>query len=224
MKASRPLRRRCTGPERKAGILAAASSLFAAKGFNGTKTREIAKQAGVSEALIFRHFASKKALYAAILTEQSPIPELLSELKKLAHQRQDVQVLTHIAQTIVRKAPAPPLMRLLLFSALENHELAKIFAEQHLQQFYDFLAGYIAQRIRDGAFRRVDPLLAARSFIGMLIYHRLLSHLFHMPVPQQPDEIVQTFVTIFVNGLHKPKKRRKRAGNQIGPHTESMRP
>ena len=40
--------------------------------------------------------------------------------------------------------------------------------------FYDYLAGYIQTRIDEGAFRPIDPLLAARAFIGMVVHHRLL--------------------------------------------------
>ena len=43
-----------SGRERQASIIAAAASLFAQKGFNGTTTREIAKTAGISEALLDR--------------------------------------------------------------------------------------------------------------------------------------------------------------------------
>ncbi|MCA9453319.1 MAG: TetR/AcrR family transcriptional regulator, partial [Nitrospira sp.] len=69
--------KRISGPVRKAKIIQSAASLFAKKGFNGTKTREIAHRAGVSEALIFKHFPSKEDLYAAILAEESPVPGLL---------------------------------------------------------------------------------------------------------------------------------------------------
>src|SRR5271169_5912979 len=52
--------------ERKAAILQAVRKVFAQKGFDGTTTRELAEAAGVSEALLFKHFPSKEALYAAI--------------------------------------------------------------------------------------------------------------------------------------------------------------
>ncbi|PWC90289.1 transcriptional regulator [Azospirillum sp. TSH100] len=51
---------------RKRAILDAALPLFARKGFAATTTREIAQAAGVSEALIFKHFPSKASLYEAI--------------------------------------------------------------------------------------------------------------------------------------------------------------
>lgn len=207
---------RFTSAARKVSIIEAATSLFAAKGFTGTKTREIAKRAGVSEALVFKHFPTKAHLYAAILAEQSPVPQLLADIQQLAAKREDGQVFTLIANTIVRKAPTPNLMRLLFFSALEEHKLSDMFFKNHVRMFYDFLAGYIEQRIRERAFRPVAPLLAARAFMGMLIYHRLLSQFFRMTVPHKPDEIVSTFVTLFLDGLRANESTRKpRAANRL---------
>ena len=193
---------RISGSERKASLIEAASVLFAAKGFNGTKTREIAERAGVSEALVFKHFPTKKHLYAAILAEQSPVPRMLSEIKKLADRREDVQVFSLIANAIiVRGTPDSDLMRLLLFSALEGHKLSDMFFQNHVRVFHEFLAKYIDRRIRDGAFRKADSLLVARAFMGMLIEHRLLTLLFQMPVSTPPEQIVSTFVNLFLDGI-----------------------
>jgi AcrR family transcriptional regulator len=54
------------GPQRREGIIKAARRVFVEKGFHGTTTRELAEAAGVSEALLFKHFPSKEALYSAI--------------------------------------------------------------------------------------------------------------------------------------------------------------
>ena len=54
---------RLDGGERRKGIVEAALPLFARKGFARTTTREIAEAAQVSEALLFKHFATKVALY-----------------------------------------------------------------------------------------------------------------------------------------------------------------
>ena len=58
---------RMTGDARRQQILQTAVDLFSKRGFKGTTTKEIAKVAGVSEAMVFRHFASKDELYGAIL-------------------------------------------------------------------------------------------------------------------------------------------------------------
>lgn len=62
-------RKRISGTERKALILDAARSVFSQSGFEATKTQDIAKAAKVSEALLYRHFPSKLALYRAVLRQ-----------------------------------------------------------------------------------------------------------------------------------------------------------
>lgn len=58
---------RLSAEERRQAIVDAVRDVFADKGFDGTTTRELAKAAGVSEALIYKHFPSKESLYAAML-------------------------------------------------------------------------------------------------------------------------------------------------------------
>lgn len=57
--------RRLSSRERRQAIVEAVKRVFAEKGFEGTTTRELAQAAKVSEGLLFKHFPSKKSLYAA---------------------------------------------------------------------------------------------------------------------------------------------------------------
>ena len=67
--------------EKKDKILAAALDLFANEGYSATSTSKIAKQAGVSEGLIFRHFENKKGLLDALTTEaQTQFEQLMAPL------------------------------------------------------------------------------------------------------------------------------------------------
>lgn len=58
---------RLASEERRKAIVEAVRGVFAENGFHGTTTRELAKTAGVSEALIYKHFPSKESLYTAML-------------------------------------------------------------------------------------------------------------------------------------------------------------
>jgi AcrR family transcriptional regulator len=62
-------RRRLTADQRRAGILLAARKAFAQRGFHGAGTSEIATAAGCSEPMIYKHFPSKQALFAATLED-----------------------------------------------------------------------------------------------------------------------------------------------------------
>jgi AcrR family transcriptional regulator len=57
---------RLSSEERRAAIIKAVRRAFAEKGFHGTTTRELADAAGVSEALLFKHFPTKEALFSAM--------------------------------------------------------------------------------------------------------------------------------------------------------------
>jgi len=58
---------RLTSDARKCQILEGVRKVFARKGLEGATTRELAKEAGVSEALLYKHFPSKEALFAAVV-------------------------------------------------------------------------------------------------------------------------------------------------------------
>lgn len=62
---------RLPAAERREILLAAAARLFAERGYDGTGTEEIARAAGVSKPVLYRHFDSKKALYLALLRRHS---------------------------------------------------------------------------------------------------------------------------------------------------------
>jgi TetR/AcrR family transcriptional regulator len=60
---------RLPAQERKAAVLDCAANLFATGSYRGTTTAEIARRAGVTEPVLYRHFPSKRALYLAVLAE-----------------------------------------------------------------------------------------------------------------------------------------------------------
>src|SRR5579885_2281505 len=70
---------RLSARERRAAIVNAAVKLFSEKGFRGTTTRELAASVGVSERVLYQHFATKKHLYAAIIDAKSNEIEQIAE-------------------------------------------------------------------------------------------------------------------------------------------------
>ncbi len=195
---------RASGLDRQAGLISAAASLFATNGFKGTTTKEIAKAAGVSEALLFKYFPTKRALYAAILAERAQYSGLREAAEEAANKQDDTRLFTLLASYRIRKGADPTLLRLLLFSALEGHELSDMFFRQQYSVFYDLLSSHIARRIEDGTFRPVDPLLAARAFFGIIVHHRLLHDIFGLPMHRTHEDTVEEYVSLFLNGLAKP--------------------
>ena len=68
---SAPTRRRLTAEERRSAILDAALTAFSQKGYHATSIDDIAREAGVSKALIYEHFASKQELHADLIARNA---------------------------------------------------------------------------------------------------------------------------------------------------------
>ena len=172
---------RMAGEERRLQILAVAVSLFSQKGFRGTTTKEIAQAAGVSEAMVFRHFATKQELYSAILDHKAcssgrfdPAEMAADPIKR----KDDRAVFESLALGALNHHDHDPdFQRLLLHSALEKHELAQMFFDTIVKHVYECLGSYIRERQRDGAFIEIDPAIVVRCFIGMVMHHSLNNNL-----------------------------------------------
>ena len=68
---SAPTRRRLTAEERRSAILDAALTAFSQKGYHATSLDDIAREAGVSKALIYEHFASKQELHGDLIARNA---------------------------------------------------------------------------------------------------------------------------------------------------------
>lgn len=172
---------RMAGDERRLQILRIAMRLFSQRGFRGTTTKEIAVAAGVSEAMVFRHFATKKQLYSAILDQKACVHDALDPRQIVAEaiqQKDDRAVFEGIALDALRQHDCDPeFQRLLLYSALEEHDLTHMFWEKFVRQIYRSLGNYIRERQREGAIIDIEPAVVVRAFIGMVMHHSLNNNL-----------------------------------------------
>src|ERR1700716_2220473 len=169
------------GEERRLQIVREAMRLFSQRGFRGTTTKEIAAAAGVSEAMVFRHFATKEELYSAILDHKACLHDETDPLLKVAQaieRKDDRAVFEGIAlEALNQHEDDPEFQRLLLHSALEQHELAQMFWDKFVRRVYRSLGNYIRERQREGAIIDVEPALVVRAFIGMVMHHSLNNNL-----------------------------------------------
>jgi len=199
---------RMSAEERKLQILRVAVSLFSRHGFVGTTTKEIAQAAGVSEAMVFRHFATKQELYNAILDHKACSGDSMNPEQMVAEalkQKDDRAVFEQLALGALNHHESDPeFQRLLLHSALEGHELAEMFFEKFILRVYALLGGYIIERQRDGAMMKIDPAIVVRSFIGMIIHHSLNNNLWDPKrrlLKISNEDAAKSFTTILLNGI-----------------------
>jgi AcrR family transcriptional regulator len=186
-------------------VIEAAIRVFAQKGFQGTKTKEIAEAAGINEALIFRDFKNKEKLYCAILEYASSRIDThrwIEELSMYATGKRDDALFSALAAKIFESfGKEPTLFRLMLYCALEQHELSRKFRERQIEPLERFLADYVRTRQADGAFRDVDAHTLGRTFLNICHHHVMRQVLFGAGA-HAPDELAtaRMYTQIFLNG------------------------
>ena len=198
-------RQRLSSAERREAIVRAAMDLFSQNGFRGTTTRELASAVGVSEPVLYQHFAAKKDLYEAIvdvmLAEVSTRFE--ASLRDLPEEATAREFFEWLGKEVMSwYLDDTKYIRLLLFSALEGHELADLWYEKAMSPFVAFVTGHIENRMKAGQLREMDPIVPARCFVSMVGHLALVTAVFQYPLPGiTREEMVRHAAEIFFEGM-----------------------
>ncbi|HEY7004641.1 MAG TPA: TetR/AcrR family transcriptional regulator [Gaiellaceae bacterium] len=155
---------------RRASLLTAACGLFAARSFRGTTTADIARAAGVTEPVLYRHFPSKCALYLACMDwTWEQVKELWAE--RLADEPDPALWLAAIGRAFIEAEAEHPLVSPMWVRALaESSEDEKIAAYMrgHMREVHDYVAGVISRaQAAGGIDPERDPDAEAWIFIAL---------------------------------------------------------
>jgi AcrR family transcriptional regulator len=171
------VRARLSAEARRQAVLDTACTVFFAKSYRGATTAEIAREAGITEPILYRHFGSKRDLYLACLDEAW---RQFREFSEEAIANDPVGCLGAIADAYMAKRSRLRLVDLwiqALAVAPEDQVIAKAVRHQ-IRDVHGFFAGVIRQGQADGVVNAErDPVAEAWIFIagGLLatIDHRL---------------------------------------------------
>lgn len=200
-------------------------ALFARKGFSGTTTREIARAAGVNEAIIFRFFPHKDDLYAAILerkSRESRTDAVVGELRAAAARGDDRAVIGAVVRQIVEHHRADPqFLRLMLHSALEGHSLARQYRERHFAPLHRFLLEYVTDRQRSGQFRQGDREALVHLVLAVPVHHGLVESLLPDESGIAGKDVVDIYTSMILEGLRtRPSSASAPGGERLPSCTE----
>jgi len=155
-----------TSDLRRQLILGAARRCFARNGFAGTTTRSVAAAAGISEALLFKHFPSKAALYAEILAEECEAdPNLAHLLGQEPSTGALVELMRNMVRYFVETVRGPDeqeaqRLRLMITSHLEDGEFARLLYAKVGKLIGPMFAASLDSAVASGDATRIsgDPL------------------------------------------------------------------
>jgi TetR/AcrR family transcriptional regulator len=197
---------RMSATDRRNQLIDVAIDLFSRKGFAGTTTKEIATAAGVTEAIIFRHFATKQDLYKAILDARCSTRDAqawFSEAQQFMDANDDEGLFRALITTIIQcKRDDPRFERLMLHAALEGNELAIMHHNQCALPIGKKLIAYIEKRQHEGAIRQLDPIAVIFSVAGIADYYAGQKYLHQSAnIPLSDEAVIDAFLSIIMKGL-----------------------
>jgi len=161
-------------PEARARIAAAAESLFAARGYDGTAIRDIAKKAGVNGAMIHYYFGSKEGLYRAMLEgAASRVRALLIETTGGSGSTRE-RLARFVDAYAAYMLSQPNLARILYREMLTGAKHIKRIAQQYAATNYTMLRTMISDGVERGELRAIDAELAPISLMGMVVIFQFL--------------------------------------------------
>ncbi|MGH9107350.1 MAG: TetR/AcrR family transcriptional regulator [Acidimicrobiales bacterium] len=194
--------RRLDADERRAQIVALARRLFADGGYRTTTTRELAREAGVSDALMYRHFASKEDVLRAVVDQGIAGFAAMGPTASAGRELPLPERLRVLGRTFIDTLDAEA--DLLMLFAAEHRLLAD---DERLVTFIDLaasgLAAELAARAEAGDVRGdLDGYVFARSFMGALVAFVLLQRMLGMDRvhPMDPDHYLAELVEVYVRG------------------------
>jgi AcrR family transcriptional regulator len=206
-------KKRLERSKRRQIILDAARQAFLASGYSGARTRDIAERAGVTEALLYRHFASKEELFEEAIvapldqwTSSLPDYVLLTSGSDEAERREIAR--TANADLLRTTIEIMPLLGVVLFGSPEGGR------EFYLRKFLPLVersvgatAAYNAGWTRPG----LDSGVVTRAGIGLYLMYAMDAQFSGREV--DVEEVARQFVDILFDGMvtREPPKPVRRA-------------
>jgi AcrR family transcriptional regulator len=164
-----PVGTRLPASERRSAIVDAALRVFSEGSYAGATTADLARAAGVSEPILYRHFASKRDLYFACLDEAWQ--RIRERIESQVSERDSEEAWRAMSPTLLRemKFLLPSLWMQAITEAGEDDEIRR-HVRRHMREVHDFFADYVRRMQEGGVVHRDrDPDAEAWIFVGGIL-------------------------------------------------------
>lgn len=173
---------RLASGERRQAIVTAVQGAFADKGFDGTTTRELARAAGVSEALLYKHFPSKESLYVAMLEAcaDGPMATEFTRVLALPPSTSTLVVLVHFLTShfvLCEDLQKTTMHRLALRSLLEDAEFVRLGAKQFGASWIRKVEACITAAVKAGDLKATP---VRRDLHAWFVHHLAFALMLHL--------------------------------------------
>jgi AcrR family transcriptional regulator len=189
-------------------ILDAALRVFARRGLHDATLEEVAKEAGISKGTIYLYYKNKEDLFVAAAHRVVPTPDEIYQEQNGAPAANSslYHLLRQVARTAYRRLCTPAYLAFfsMMIAEIPRHpEWGEIYFRRIGLELNRRIAEIFERAMRAGECRKVDPMLAARAFMGMFLMMALTQeHLGgkkHTPLSER--KVIDSLTDIFLHGL-----------------------
>ena len=152
-------------------LLDAATKFFMEKGFEATSMGEIAKQAHASTETFYRHFPTKEELFQRVLLRHTELltGDLNSVLISHDPPEKALAAFGELGLSLLLTPEAISLCRILMMEKGRFPEAVEAFQAQGPERVQAALATYLAEQVKKGKLRKMNPDVGARQFFDLVI-------------------------------------------------------
>jgi AcrR family transcriptional regulator len=176
--------------------------LFAAQGFDGTTTRDLATAASVAEGTLFRHFPNKKAILVEVATQGwvEILTDLLTELSEMASYKAVAQVMRRRMWNMRKNAD---MMRVCFMEAQFHPDLRERIQHEVIEKMTVVAEAFFQEAMDKGIYRKMDANLVAKVFLGMFAVAGFSNETITSPnaSAQEMQSMAEGLAEIFLNGV-----------------------
>ncbi|USG66665.1 TetR/AcrR family transcriptional regulator [Brevibacillus ruminantium] len=196
--------------EKQRNIIRASIKLFATKGFHASSTAEIAKEAGVAEGTIFRHYKSKKDILLAVVAPvlvKFAAPFILRDIREIFHKESELsinEIITNLFRNRLELIEANEKhARILLQEAFFHEEIREALLSTVFRETKGLADHLINNRIEAGELRPLPSEAVFRVIFSSLIGLVLFKHVADPDrfAQRSDDEQIALTVDILMNGI-----------------------
>ena len=189
-------------------IVAAALEVFVERGFEATKLADVARKAGVTKGTVYLYFESKEALFKAVVRET--IVPVIAQGEALARSftgsaRELVERLVREYWRLVGETALAGIPKLMMAEAATFPELTRFYYEEVVTRGHRLMAGVIERGIKNGEFRPVNVMVAAKLAMSPLM-HAVVARLAFascMPEGFNVRTYLDTHIDLYLHGIAK---------------------
>jgi AcrR family transcriptional regulator len=154
--------------DKRAAILAAATTLFGTQGFARTSLTQVATAAQVSKSTLFKQFPTKDSLFDAIVGDVwTPRTHATADLDP-ADPEAGIRALGTVYADLLRRPGMADLFRLVISEAPSSPELGRRQFDLGKLPFFEEVRRYLEAADRAGTLAVADPTMAATQMMGMI--------------------------------------------------------